>query len=346
MNTFSSNENKQLNQTLTVIQNFQNNQQTKNFFLTSNTIQSIPQSGTTSSNSNSNNQTFVIAPHKLKNKLLSSTTATIMMNNNINDNVNANQNTKIISSLISNSNNLESRESTSITNSLTNNQDISATIEGFFDNPQKNSNITVNNDKHITIEPDITSINHESSQINNSVYKTVFHKCNYNGCQFSTTVKENLFEHLRSIHNETRPYKCAYPGCIAAFKEKYKIKVHSVVHTGEKPFACNWPGCQSRFSQSGHLSRHRKRHTISPKFQCSWPGCTRVFMQKHTLKYHLMHHTGDKPWQCSVNGCNRSFIERWKLTRHLRKKHKIVDHNRQIVEANFNHSNNINKIKK
>lgn len=352
VSTFS-NENKQSNQTLTVIQNLQNNQQTRNFLLTSGTIQSVPQPGTTSSNNNNNNnnQTFVVAPHKLKSRLLSSTT--IMMNNNINDNGNANQNTKIISSLVTpNTNDVESRESTNIANSLTNNQGISANIDGFFNNnnTEKNSNIvSVNNDKHLAIEPDITIISHESPEINNSsVYKNVFHKCNYSGCEYTTPTKENLTNHLRNIHNEARPYKCTYPGCIAAFKEKYKLKVHNVVHTGEKPFVCDWPGCASRFSQSGHLSRHRKRHTVSQKFQCSWPDCTRAFMQKHTLKYHLMHHSGDKPWQCNVNGCNRSFIERWKLTKHLRKKHQLID-NCRIVETGFNltsDSANIQKIKK
>ena len=143
-------------------------------------------------------------------------------------------------------------------------------------------------------------------------------RCKQPSCHFISTTNSVFLSHIRKAHSVHRPYRCEVEGCGAQFKEKYKLKVHAVVHTGEKPFACDWPGCNSRFSQSGHVSRHRKTHMGTTKYVCDWPGCDRSFIQKHTLKYHSMMHRGEKPWICDINECGRSFIEKWKLVKHQR----------------------------
>lgn len=141
-------------------------------------------------------------------------------------------------------------------------------------------------------------------------------RCDVANCDFATTSKSILKCHLKEVHQMSRPYKCTHEGCTASFKERYKLKVHAVVHTGEKPYICNWPGCKLRFSQSGHMSRHRKSHLFDNKFICTWPGCTRSFIQKHNLKNHLMRHRGEKPWSCEHKNCGKSFLEKWKLAKH------------------------------
>lgn len=143
-----------------------------------------------------------------------------------------------------------------------------------------------------------------------------YFRCEVGECHFATTARLDLKAHLRSAHQVYRPYKCDFANCTASFKERYKLKVHSVVHTGEKPFLCDWPGCKLRFSQSGHMSRHRKSHLFKNKHPCSWPGCSRTFIQKHNLKTHLMRHRGEKPWRCEQDECGKSFLEKWKLAKH------------------------------
>lgn len=171
-------------------------------------------------------------------------------------------------------------------------------------------------------------------------------------CTFSSPSRLTFVAHIRKAHHLSRPYRCPAPGCNATFKEKYKLKVHSVVHTRQKvlfdwmssfllisfflilqPFTCDWPGCTARFSQSGHVSRHRKTHIDTPKYGCSWPGCTRSFIQKHTLKNHMMMHRGEKPWVCTIDGCGRSFIEKWKLVKHMKSHSGTGSSGAQVVEV-------------
>lgn len=160
---------------------------------------------------------------------------------------------------------------------------------------------------------------------------TGFWRCNFPDCVFTSAAQATFVSHIRRAHEVHRPYRCMHPGCDASFKEKYKLKVHRVVHTKEKPFKCSWPGCTARFSQSGHVSRHRRTHMEHAKFPCQWQGCTRAFIQKHTLKYHMMMHQGLKPWACPIEHCGRSFIEKWKLAKHI-KSHNPVPRQEDSLE--------------
>ena len=44
--------------------------------------------------------------------------------------------------------------------------------------------------------------------------------------------------------------------CFKSFRDKYKLKRHSVVHTKENPYACEL--CSTRFTRPESLKRHLK----------------------------------------------------------------------------------------
>lgn len=79
------------------------------------------------------------------------------------------------------------------------------------------------------------------------------HQCAVCGRAFTDTGQ--LSKHRRT-HSEGggREWRCAQPGCAAAFPQRWALHRHAMVHTGERPYQCTL--CARRFAESSKLNRH------------------------------------------------------------------------------------------
>jgi len=100
-------------------------------------------------------------------------------------------------------------------------------------------------------------------QMDNATDTKNFHVCSQ--CGYSTTVKQNLFKHVKVVHLKIRtPKNFECERC--PFRAEYKslIKHHmETVHDGVREFACSF--CDYKVSRSG-LTKYRLTSTnaISP----------------------------------------------------------------------------------
>lgn len=79
------------------------------------------------------------------------------------------------------------------------------------------------------------------------------HQCAVCGRAFTDAAQ--LTKHRRT-HAEGggREWRCAQPGCAAAFQQRWALHRHAMVHTGERPYQCAL--CARRFADSSKLNRH------------------------------------------------------------------------------------------
>ncbi|CAL8351515.1 unnamed protein product [Boreogadus saida] len=59
-------------------------------------------------------------------------------------------------------------------------------------------------------------------------------KCPRAGCQRSFTTEFNLMSHIKSFHEELRPFACTHEGCGKTFAMKGSLTRHSVAHDPER----------------------------------------------------------------------------------------------------------------
>ncbi|XP_064611153.1 zinc finger protein 507-like [Liolophura sinensis] len=90
-------------------------------------------------------------------------------------------------------------------------------------------------------------------------------------CEYSTTNKHYLKQHVDLVHSDVRPYKC--PFCDYAGKRSHSLKEHLVVHSSDRPYECHL--CNATFRKKGHLTNHIKMH--SPPTTVQLLGGTGVF---------------------------------------------------------------------
>ncbi|XP_075771303.1 zinc finger protein 579 [Pelodiscus sinensis] len=100
--------------------------------------------------------------------------------------------------------------------------------------------------------------------------------------------------------------------CGKAFKSKYDLAAHVLIHTGELPYPCGQ--CGKRFRRLSHLKQHQVTHTGARPFQCVL--CQAEFKRLADLARHRQVHEGDKPHQCGV--CHKFFSRAYSLLRHQR----------------------------
>jgi hypothetical protein len=81
--------------------------------------------------------------------------------------------------------------------------------------------------------------------------------CNYAGCTRAFKTKFALKRH-RLVHTQARD--CVCPFCGKTFSLPQYMREHTYTHTREKPYVCGVAGCQARFRQAGKLSLHRRTH--------------------------------------------------------------------------------------
>uniref|UniRef100_A0A8C8VJ54 Zinc finger protein 579 n=1 Tax=Pelusios castaneus TaxID=367368 RepID=A0A8C8VJ54_9SAUR len=126
----------------------------------------------------------------------------------------------------------------------------------------------------------------------------------------AVTASSGAVEQPGTVLAPRKGYECSV--CGKAFKSKYDLATHFLIHTGELPYQCSQ--CGKRFRRLSHLKQHHVTHTGARPFQCVL--CQKEFKRLADLARHRQVHEGDKPHQCGV--CHKFFSRAYSLLRHQR----------------------------
>ena len=171
-------------------------------------------------------------------------------------------------------------------------------------------------------------------------------------CKKTFSTLGNMRNHLLTIHQNYRPYKCEFPGCDKRYSILSRYQVHIRTHEGKKPFICQI--CNKSFNEKGNLKTHLRFHSELRPFQCPHCNksyktnghlkdhieiqhnkikkyvcdiCNKKFGRISTLKAHIKTHTGEKNFKCKLEGCDKYFAEKGNMEihykRHLKKINKL-----------------------
>ncbi|XP_006266603.1 zinc finger protein 579 [Alligator mississippiensis] len=114
----------------------------------------------------------------------------------------------------------------------------------------------------------------------------------------------------RELEGPRKTHTCGV--CGKAFKSRYDLGTHKLIHTGELPYPC--AQCGKRFRRPSHLTQHQVTHTGARPFQCVL--CQREFKRLADLARHRQVHQGDRPHRCAL--CHKAFARAYSLLRHQR----------------------------
>lgn len=96
------------------------------------------------------------------------------------------------------------------------------------------------------------------------VHEGAVYRCRYEGCPSTFTSKNNIWEHIKSIH-EKGDYPCTE--CESHFPTKRKLKVHIGLNHREKSFSCKQ--CTFKAGFQFHVNRHVKKvHLKTIEYKC------------------------------------------------------------------------------
>jgi len=187
-------------------------------------------------------------------------------------------------------------------------------------------------------------------------------------CKKSFSTMGNLRNHIMTIHENQKPFKCPFPNCNKEYSIKSRLQVHYRTHTGSKPFICNFCGkafnekgnlktherfhselrpfkcdkCSKTYKTNGHLKDHIEiQHLKIRKFQCKY--CEKKFGRISTLKAHIRTHTGEKNYKCHIDGCNKFFAEKGNMEIHYKRHLKRIQ---MQMGKKFNINVNFESFKK
>ena len=91
-------------------------------------------------------------------------------------------------------------------------------------------------------------------------------------CDKSYKQKNTLADHIVSVHEKKRKFKCQVPGCDRAFHFKYDLNAHMRRHNGDKPYRCDQ--CGFRTTTANGLRTHKISHSDARPYTCEHCGAT------------------------------------------------------------------------
>ena len=180
-------------------------------------------------------------------------------------------------------------------------------------------------------------------------------------CLKNFSTNGNLKNHILTIHENKRPFKCSFPNCDKSYSNKSRLEVHERTHSGSRPFIC--PICSKTFNEKGNLKTHICFHSNNRPFICTECGksyktnghlkdhieirhknikkfncniCGNNFGRSSTLKAHLRTHTGEKNHQCPIKGCTKAFAEKGNMMIHYIRHLKRIEKNKREEESSEN----------
>ena len=171
-------------------------------------------------------------------------------------------------------------------------------------------------------------------------------------CNKSFSTLGNMRNHILTIHQDYRPYKCPYQNCNKRYSIESRYQIHLRTHVGDKPFVCKI--CKKSFNEKGNLKTHLRFHSELRPFKCQKCNksyktnghlkdhieirhlhlkkyeckiCHKKFGRISTLKSHDKIHTGEKNYKCKIEGCQKYFAEKGNMEmhyqRHLKKLNRV-----------------------
>ncbi|RUS83409.1 hypothetical protein EGW08_008830, partial [Elysia chlorotica] len=145
--------------------------------------------------------------------------------------------------------------------------------------------------------------------------QTTSHKAERTLCPLCGASTKNLRQHVRTAHNENRPFKCD----ICGFKAKTitNLKTHLNTHDPVKQIHCLH--CSYRCRTNDQLKKHMVRHSTEKKFKCTL--CTFACKTAMSLKRHMQIHEKPGKYICKV--CNFSTPDKLILKEHKNTHHKL-----------------------
>ena len=138
---------------------------------------------------------------------------------------------------------------------------------------------------------------------------------------FISTTKKSLDEHMVSLHQEYKKYKCT--DCDYKSNFQMNVKRHiDIKHKGLLgDHLCSY--CPKRFFSPAKLKSHILVHTNEKNFVCE--ECAAKFKRKDDLKSHLKIHEPEeiraqekaRKLVHVCDTCGKKFEKNWKLKRHM-----------------------------
>ncbi|CAG2166255.1 unnamed protein product [Oppiella nova] len=137
--------------------------------------------------------------------------------------------------------------------------------------------------------------------------------CYVTDCQFETTSKQELEEHIsthpyderiRKKDNQSHSinssksegqYVCEVEGCGKSFNYQKTFQEHRMSHSGHR-FYCNYENCCKHFGYSRSLNKHKEsgNHVLGQPFACCVTDCPFETASKPALEAHICSHPYDE----------------------------------------------------
>merc|ERR1719336_331915 len=155
--------------------------------------------------------------------------------------------------------------------------------------------------------------------------------CPHEGCATTFTRSNNMYRHLKVVHDDPEPYICVYKSCKERFESSKALREHvnsshrrgvrkemEQMEASNLRFKCEFPGCEREYGKKQHLKEHFRKHTGDMRYACDVCG-ERFFVHGH-MKRHLYSHTGIKPHACRWK-CGAIFASYGGRMKHERAQH-------------------------
>ena len=145
--------------------------------------------------------------------------------------------------------------------------------------------------------------------------QTTSHKDERTLCPLCGASTKNLRQHVRTAHNENRPFLCTTCGFKA--KTATNLKTHMHIHDPIKQIQCSQ--CSYRCRTKDQLKKHMVRHSSEKRFKCSL--CAFACKTAMSLKRHMQIH--EKPGKYTCKVCGFSTPDKLILKEHKISQHKL-----------------------